>query len=312
MSTLVTGGAGFIGGNLVGRLHDAGAEVVSYDRGPRSRPFPQGVTAVPGELFDQSRLAATIAKNGVERVVHAAGMSDPLLSLGMPAATVTANATGTLHVLEAARLANFRGRIVLLSSTAVYGDNAGPIDESAPLRPRTPFAAAKALGDLLASVYIDRFGLDVVSLRLSEVYGPGAGHDSLFQEIVCAALGAQHLQVGAGAEQLYHLVHVEDASRAVVAALDARDPVSRVYNVSGGDHSALGQVVALVRDQLPSAAIELGSGRLDRLDDQGTIDNRAADRELGYRPRWGLARGIDDLFVWHESNLALTLTRGAA
>ena len=100
-------------------------------------------------------------------------MSDPLLSIGMPAATVAANAIGTLHLLEAARLAGFGGRIVLLSSTAVYGHNDEVVDEQSPLPPRTPYAATKAFSDLLGQVYHCRHGLDIVSLRVSEAYGPG-------------------------------------------------------------------------------------------------------------------------------------------
>src|SRR3954468_15537264 len=113
MSTLVTGGSGFIGRHVIDRLLDEDVPVISYDRSPAAGS-PAGVIAVHGELFDLGGLALTITRRRVRGIVHAAGTSDLRRSVGMPAAAVAANADGTLHLLEAARLARFTGRIVLL------------------------------------------------------------------------------------------------------------------------------------------------------------------------------------------------------
>jgi nucleoside-diphosphate-sugar epimerase len=301
MRTLVTGGAGFIGRHVVERLHDGGAGVVSFDRAA-ARGLPPGVVRVQGELFDLRRLVATLADHDVSRIVHAAGIADAQLSVGMPAATVAANAAGTTHLLEAARLAGFTGRIVLLSTIAVYGNNDGVIDERSPLSPRTPYAATKAFGDLLGEVYGCRFGLDVVSLRLSEVYGPGRTLPGAVQDVLDAAVERRPLHLPAGADHPCHPIHADDASRAVIAALDARDPREGVYLVTGGERVPLGRVAALVRDRVPGADIVLGPGEIAALDRQGPVAIDAADRELGYRPRWGLARGIDDYCAWRESS----------
>jgi nucleoside-diphosphate-sugar epimerase len=282
MSTLVTGGAGFIGRHVVDRLHGSRERVV--------------------EPFDPGRLAATIAEGDLRGIVHAAGMSDPLLSIGMPAATVVAGAIETVHLLEAVRLAGFDGRIVLLSSTAVYGHNDEAVDERSPLRPRTPYAVAKAFSDLLGQLYSRRYGLDIVSLRVSDAYGPGRVPPGTFRDIVEAALARRPLRLAAGADHPCHPVHVEDVARAVLAALDAPNPTGRIYDITGGERVTLGHVVALVRDRVPDADIELGPGSLAELDRQGPVAITAADRELGYRPRWGLARGIDDYCTWRESS----------
>ena len=198
MTILVTGGTGFIGRHVLDRLQDAGERVVSYDRAPGGAGLPAQAVSVQGELFDMSRLAGTIAGQGVRGIVHAAGMSDPQLSIGMPEASVAANAIATMHLLEAGRLAGFEGRIVLLSSTSVYG------------RPRTPYAAAKAFGDQLGQVYTDRYGLDVVSLRLTEAYGPGRRVPSVLERLIDAGVAHRRLRLDSGADQPYHLVHVED------------------------------------------------------------------------------------------------------
>jgi nucleoside-diphosphate-sugar epimerase len=298
--TLVTGGSGFIGRHVVERLHDGGEGVVSYDRAPATG-LPAGVGRVQGELFDLRRLVATLEEHRVTQIVHAAGMADPQLSVGMPTATVAANAVGTVHLLEAARLADFAGRIVLLSSTSVHGHHDDLIDEASPLRPRTPYAATKAFSDLLGQVYSCSYGLDVVSLRLSEAYGPGRTLPNLVQDILDAAIEGRPLRLEAGADHPLHPIHVDDVARAVVAALGAPAPRTGVYVVTGGERVPLGRVVALVRDRIPGADIRLGAGEGSDLDRQGAIDTTAADRELGYRPRWGLARGIDDYCAWREA-----------
>lgn len=288
MTTLVTGGTGFIGRYVIDRLQDEGECVVSYDRAPAAVGLPARTVSVQGELFDLSRLAGTISNHDVGRIVHAAGMSHPELSIGMPEATVAANALGTLNLLEAGRLAAFGGRIVLLSSTTVYG------------KPRTPYAAAKAFGDLLGQVYTERYGLDVVSLRLGETYGPGRRVPNLLERLIEAGLTRGPMRLDADPDQPYHLVHVEDVARAIVAALNASSPAARIYDIAG-ERMPLKQVVTIVRDRLRDADIDFGSGPGCQIDHGGPGSAGMASEELGYRPRWGLARGIDDLCAWREA-----------
>jgi UDP-glucose 4-epimerase len=301
MSTMVTGATGFIGRSVVARLRERGECVVGFDAGLTATDPSTDLMAVRGELFDSRRLAAAIDEHELRGIVHAARVSDPP-SIGRPAATVAANAIVTVQLLEAARAAQFGGRIVLLSSTAVYGHNGGSVDEHSALRPRTPYAAAKAFSDLLGQVYSDRYGLDILSLRVSDAYGPGCVSPSVFHDIVDAAFECRPLRLATGADHLWQPVHVEDVARAVEAALNARHPVRRIYDITGGERVALGHVLTLVRDRIPCADIELGHGHLPELDRQGPMAITAADRELGYRPRWGLARGIDDYCTWRESS----------
>jgi UDP-glucose 4-epimerase len=276
MSVLVTGGSSFLGRYVVDSLRDGGERVVSCDRG-----------------LDLSALATTITEHGVHAIVHAAGVADGDLSVGMPAITVATNAIGTLHLLEAARLAGFGGRIVLVSSMGVYGD-------SPALRPRTPLAATHAFGDLLGQVYAGCYGLDVVSLRLSDVYGPGRRLPRLLEDIIEAAAAGRPARVELSGNRPQRLLHAEDAARAVIAALDAPSPRTRVYDIAG-EPVLPDQVAAIVRDRTPGAAVEVAAVAPPPVDDVG---DAAADRELGYRPRWGLARGIDDFCEWRAAEEA--------
>jgi UDP-glucose 4-epimerase len=296
-AVLVTGGGAPLGRYVADALGDRGARVVSYDRARALAPDGVGEDAL-GELCDLPRLLHAIRERGVGHVVHAAEVADPAGSIEMPVATIVAGVEGTLHLLEAVRIAGLAGRIVLLSSSVVYGDRDGTIDESAPLRPRTPFAVAKATGEHLGGVYAERYGLDVVALRLGQAYGPQLALPPAVDAVLRAALGGHELRLAAGADQTFQLTHGEDVGRAVAAALAARDVAGRVFNVTGGEARSLAAIAVLVAARFPGARVELGPGPLPGLDRQGPLDIRAADRALGYRPRWGLARGLDDYVEW--------------
>jgi nucleoside-diphosphate-sugar epimerase len=296
-TVLVTGGSGLVGRYIVDALADHGQHVVGYTDTRATEPNQPTETAL-GEMFDLPRLLHVMREHDVQRLVHAADMSDPRSSIEMPVATVIANVEGVLHLLEAARLAGIEGRIVLLSSSAVYGNNAGPIDELSPLRPRTPYAITKVTGEQLGAVYADLYGLDIVALRLGEAYGPELELPSVLRAVMRSAVTGEVFRSAVGGDHTFHLTHGEDICRAVMAALGATNPSRRVYNIAGGERHSLGQIVALIQNRFPQSRIEVGSGQLPALDQQGPLDIRAADRELGYRPLWGLARGLDDYVEW--------------
>jgi UDP-glucose 4-epimerase len=293
---LVTGSSGPLGRYILDALADQGAHVVGDGHTPSSGVEP-GQTPV-GPTIDLPWLLHVMREHRVERLVHAAEVADPCLSLEIPVTTVTANVENVLHLLEAVRLMGIGGRIVLLSSTTVYGDNPGRIDESSPLRPRTPYAVTKVTGEQLGKTYADLYDLDVVVLRLGEVYGPALSAPSVLRALLLSAVNGETFSSPTGAAHTFHLTHGEDISRAVLLALAASEPAQRVYNITGGERHSLAQIAALIRSRFPQSRIEIGPGPLPGFDRQGPVDIRAADRELGYRPLWGLARGLDDYAEW--------------
>jgi nucleoside-diphosphate-sugar epimerase len=288
-STLVTGGLGYLGRAVVKRLADRGVPVVSYNR-DFATSDRAGVTCVQGELYDLPRLVTTLREHDVDRIVHTAAMSHPELSVELPITTVTANVDGTLHVFEAARMAGVR-RIVNFSSECAYGNVDGPVREDAPLRPTTPYGVTKVTTELLGHVYTDLYGLDVVSLRPSELYGPGNKMPQYLREMIRAGLDGTPYRLGRGGDQRFHFVHVDDVAIATELAASATDPRQRVYNIAGGEQRRLADAAALVREAIPGAEIEIGDGLLD-LDQQGPWDQRAARDELGYEPSWTLETGV--------------------
>ena len=297
MSTMVTGGLGYVGRHLVARLVRDGERVVSFNRDFADSPDPN-VTCVQGELFDVPRLVRTFEEHGVERIVHTAAMSHPELSIDFPVTTFAANVDGTVHLLEAARLAGVR-RVVNFSSHCSYGHiDADPIPEDAPLHPNTPYGVTKVATELMGSVYRRLYGLEVVSLRVSEVYGPGNRMHTVLTDMLRAALDGEPYALTEGGDQLVEYIHVEDAADAGIAAATVESLGQDVYNITGDRQVSIAQAADVVRALVPDARIEIGPGRIPTLDRQGRQDITAAGRDLGYRPRWSLEDGVRAYADW--------------
>jgi UDP-glucose 4-epimerase len=298
-SILVTGGLGYIGRIIVRQLAEQGFDVVSYNR-DYSEIATDRVTSVQGELYDVPRLVRTIAKYDVDRIIHTAAMSHPDLSIELPATTVVANIDGTVNVMEAMRLAGIK-RLVSFSSETVYGNHAGPIDETSTTVPTTPYGVTKVAVEHFGRVYSELYGLEVVSLRFTEVYGPGNRMPQILRDIVKTALRGERFTMVSGADHLFHFIHAEDVARAAILAAMADKVKASVFNVFGDRPWTLAEAAALLRRLLPDADIAIGPG-FCHLDRQGPWDQSAARRELGYAPRHGLEDGLARYVEWLRTN----------
>jgi UDP-glucose 4-epimerase len=295
-STMVTGGLGYVGRHLVARLAERGELVVSYNR-DYAEGQEENVSYVQGELYDLPRFVDTIQRYDVGRIIHTAAMSHPDLSIDLPITTFTANVDGTVHVFEAARMTGV-GRVVNFSSETAYGNiEADIVTEDAPLHPTTPYGVTKVATELLGDVYTDLYGLDVVSLRITEIYGPGNRMPQFLKEVIGAALRGEPYRLEKGGDHRFQFVRVEDVARAAILAADAEKPGQRVYNITGRAQVTLAEAARIVHESIPEADIEIGPGHL-HLDRQGPYDISAAERDLGYRPEWPVERGIHDYVDW--------------
>lgn len=294
-AVLVTGGLGYVGRHLVSTLTERGDRVVSYNRDYAEGSTP-GVELVQGELYDIPRLVDTFSRYEVERVIHTAAMSHPDLSIDLPITTFTANVDGTLHLFEAARMAGVH-RVVNFSSECAYGNVDGPVTEDSPLNPTTPYGVTKVTTELMGRVYTDLYGLDVISLRVTEIYGAGNKMPEILRDIIRPALDGKPFMMATGGDHGFHFVHVLDVARAAILAADCVGRERSVFNITGGSQVTLSQAGKMIGELIPGARIEIGPG-FWHLDRQGPWDISAAAQDFGYEPEYPLERGLPDYVEW--------------
>jgi UDP-glucose 4-epimerase len=303
MRALVTGGAGFIGSNLVGELIGSGAEVVVIDdlSTGRTANLDARVELIQGDICDL--LAAAKAVSGCDVVFHQAAARAVSLSVEDPMRANHANVTGTLMLLVASRDAGVR-RFVYASSSSVYGTARDlPIAESAPLAPRSPYAVTKLTGEHYCRVFWELFGLETVALRYFNVFGPRQRPDTMYAAVIPLFIHA--LRSGMAPEihddglQSRDFTFVGD----IVAAnlLAARAPAARcagkAYNIAGGRQHTVLDVLSLLEEL--TGVQTWPEHREPRVGDvrRTWADIEAATRDLGYAStvpiREGLTRTLD-------------------
>ncbi|PSR22501.1 MAG: hypothetical protein C7B45_06685 [Sulfobacillus acidophilus] len=298
-TVLVTGGQGFVGRHLVAALLDQGYGVIEYNRegGEVRRGAEYHHQVIRGELSDWARFLEVLSNVDVDAIIHTAGQSHPAVSLDAPLGTVVANIDGTMAVLEAARQNHVR-RVVLMSSECAYGVCLEPeVDESHPLAPTTPYGVTKATIDLMAHVYRTRYAVDVMSLRISQVYGPGQRLPEDVHDMLRCAIDRRPYRLSSGRDQKVQLVHVQDVVQGLIKAAQIGVHRSTVYNITGGEQVTLGDLAQMVRALVPDAVMELGEGLLG-YDRQGLFSLRRAHEELGYVPQVSLEQGLASYHHW--------------
>jgi UDP-glucose 4-epimerase len=317
VTTLITG-AGLIGTLTARHLAEHGEKTVLFDVNPQREAIaatlhPHAVPVVTGDIASYPALAAAVEAHGVRRIVHTAAMltapikADPPRGIGV-------NIIGTVNVLEAARKFGL-ARVVLASSSTVsypaFNSNPGefyPEDFRMKVlseRPTTFYSATKLAGEHLALIYASDFGVDVVLLRYGAVIGEWAAPNRsipgrLVRALLLPAMKDEAaviddpLLVWKGGDDF---VDARDVARANHAALTAASPRQRVYHVTMGRMATFDDFVAATRSLYPSFKIDVRVGAKAGFAGfpavrPATSDLAAAERELGWRPRYGLQEAL--------------------
>jgi UDP-glucose 4-epimerase len=301
---LVTGGAGFIGSNLVDGLLTRGLAVTVLDNlstGRRENLIPAlngGARLYEGSITDATAVAAAFELARPDTVLHLAAQIDVRRAVEDPAFDASVNVVGTANVLGAARRSGAR-RIVLASTGgAIYGEaDEVPTRESAPPRPLSPYAASKAAAEGYIDLYRRLHGLSTMSLRLANVYGPRQdprGEAGVIAIYCDAAVDRRVVAVYGDGRQTRDFVYVGDVVEAFIAAGDGG--ASGCCNVATGRETSVLDVAETLG--LPVRHEPERAGEVRR----SCLAPAAAARMLGWQPRTALREGLD---------LTLTHARGA-
>ncbi len=306
MKTLVTGGAGFIGSHLSGRLVELGHEVRVLDNfstGRRSnlQVLNGEVEVVEGDI--QSAERAYAAVRGCEVVFHQAALPSVPRSIQDPLTSNASNVTGLLNVMLAARDAGVQ-RVVYASSSSVYGANpALPKCEDMTPVPISPYAVAKLAGEGYCRAFGEVYGLETVAIRYFNVFGPRQDPRSQYAAVIpnfiTALLRGEQPVIYGDGEQSRDFTYVENVVQGNVLAIEAPEVAGKAYNVACGERVTLNELFAELRDLLggedPPIYADARPGDVRH----SLADICAARRDLGYEPavllREGLSRTIEYL-----------------
>ena len=197
-------------------------------------------------------LLGLLKEHNVGKIVHAGGISGPMLSKDNPHHINHVNLLSTIDLAEAARQQGVE-RFVYCSSGSAYGVTPeSPVTEDTPFRPTSVYGATKAASDLVLMAFRDEYDLDVIGLRYSSVYGPRRATDCAIRTMIEDAMAKRPTKLYWGAGEFWPFVYVTDIVTATAAALDAPKTPQYAYNVAGPDMPAVQRIAELVYEFSPT------------------------------------------------------------
>ena len=308
---LVTGGAGFIGSNLVETLVQEGAGVRVLDdfstgRRENLTGYVDDIELVEGSITNPATCAS--ACQGIDFVLHQAALASVPRSVANPGATHEACATGTLNMLVAARDAGVR-RFVYAGSSSAYGDTPTlPKVESMPVLPRSPYAVAKLAGEHYCKAFSLIYGFETVMLRYFNIFGPRQDPASQYSAVIplfiTEALKGEAPTIDGDGEQTRDFTYVENAVRANLLActVDAAAVSGKVFNVGGGERISVNRLWEAIQEAT-GARVEALHGREREGDVRDSLASLGKiERHMGYEVTVSLAEGIRRTVEWLEGS----------
>ena len=296
MNFLITGAAGFLGSSLANHLSRQGHQVRGLDdlsTGDKDVLSPD-VHFTRGDVNDRPKLWTLL--QDVDVVYHLAARVSVPESVLYPREYNAANVGGTVSLMEAMRDVGVR-RVVMASSGAVYGDLAAqPIKEDSPPNPRSPYAVSKLAAEHYIRTIGALWGMETVSLRIFNAYGPGqripVSHPPVVPHFIKQTLRNGTLVVHNDGKQTRDYVYVDDVVKALVAATTAPSLDGSVINIGSGTETSIRDLVKAVTAVIPGKTEVIYNPRVS-----GGVSNMCADltlakKKLGYQPSVSLEEGL--------------------
>lgn len=303
MKTLVTGGAGFIGCNLVRGLLQEGHEVRVLDNfstGQRANLDGLDVNLIEGDLRSYERVHT--ATREVDAVFHQGALPSVPRSIQDPLTTTAVNVEGTLNVLLASRDSDVR-RVVFASSSSVYGDAPGmPRRESQPLAPLAPYAVAKLAAEQYCLVASRVYDLEVVALRYFNVFGerqdPLSDYAAVIPKFIQMMLNGERPTIFGDGFTSRDFTHIENVVQANLAAAAESTPSGLVFNIAMGRSRTLNQLVESLNELLGTSLEPVYQSPRPGDVPDSLADVSLAREVLGYQPSVDFVDGLRRTIDW--------------
>lgn len=290
-SILITGVNGFIGTRMARRLMGAGYRVLGSDLGTGC-PVDGLAGYLSVDVGGPQAWSLLDWAEGVDRVLHAGGISGFMVETDNPRRIVEVNVGGSLAMLELARRCRAR-RIVLCSTIMAYGPGgAGPVHEHEYPMPLSVYGASKVALEALVYGYAGQHGVDGVALRFSHVYGPGRTTQCFIRDMLQAAGTGTRVKLPQPAGSPRQFVYIEDICDAIERALFVASLPVRHFNISADEIHTLAEVRAAVESVVGPLEVEFDEDNDILAYRMAKLSIERARAELGYAPRFDLHRGV--------------------
>ncbi len=298
-TVVVTGGAGFLGSTLVPALIDAGYNVHVVDNlvSGKKENVPKGAHLHVVDITDAPVLEKLFTSlEPIYTVFHLAALPRVPFSIDFPKESHAVNVNGLLNVFEAARKARVR-RIVYSASSSAYGDQVVmPLQEDMKPNPKSPYAAQKHYGELLAKQYSLHYGMETVCLRYFNIFGPNFDPNGPYAMAIGKFLTAQKngkpLTVTGDGSQTRDCVYATDVARAnILASESSKVGKGEVINIGSGRNPSILEIARMIAGK--TGTIEHISPRVEPHDTKADISK--AKKLLGWTPKMTIEKGIAEL-----------------
>jgi len=297
-NVLVTGGAGFIGSWIAETLADKNnVRILDALITGKKQNIPEGVEFIKGDVRNAGDVRAAV--KGVDIVFHQAANVQIPLSIEDPVFDSDVNVRGTLNVLEACRKSGVK-RVVYASSSALYGNPEKiPTPETCYPDPLSPYGTSKMAGEYYTKVYSSLYGLETVSLRYFNVYGPRQNPDSPYSGVLSIfsknIKEKQSLTVFGDGRQRRDFVNVRDVVEANILAATADGVSGEAFNIGTGIAVSINEIISMLGKIAGKNLDVMYSERRQGDARKSCADTRKAREELGFSPKIGLEEGLREL-----------------
>jgi UDP-glucose 4-epimerase len=312
-SVLVTGGAGFIGSNIAEALLAQGYRVVILDdlstgkmgnvlglEGNGNFKF------VKGSILESGLLRSLIKTENISLISHQAAIPSVSKSVKDPVKTLETNTMGTANLFHIAAEYGCK-RVVYASSSSIYGDTPQlPKTESMSFNPKSPYAISKVTKEMLASVFSDLYGIEVVGLRYFNVYGkkqdPSSDYAAVIPKFITRALKNEPIPIEGDGLQTRDFSYIDDVVHANLAALTQENISRMVFNIACGARISIVELAKKIIEIIGSQSqITHQAPRPGDIRDS-LADIESAKKHLHFKPQYDVAKGLEKTVQWFKNN----------
>ena len=316
LSFLITGGAGFIGSNLVEYLLKYGAKKVrvldnfstGFHENINEFKTDPAFELIEGDIRDIETCRKAV--DGIDYVSHQAALGSVPRSINDPITTNEVNVSGFLNMLCAAKDEPNVKRFVYAASSSTYGDSKElPKVENRIGKPLSPYAVTKYVNELYADVFAKIYGLEFIGLRYFNVFGPKQNVDGAYAAVIPKFINAlqkdEPVTINGDGEQTRDFTFIENAVQANIKALfvDEANAINQVYNIAFGERISLNQLFSNLK--ILAKSDQQAQYGPDRMGDvlNSLADISKAKIHLGYSPHYSVVQGLKQTYDWYENNL---------